>query len=95
MGGGARRRPAAWRHPAWTLRGLQKRRFRIGGRQRFYRGAASATGGGNIEIRLDALDGPKVGTLHVEGTGGWNNYIDAVTLLKDDQGKSKHDYRKT
>ncbi|MBB3114017.1 putative alpha-1,6-mannanase (GH76 family) [Paenibacillus phyllosphaerae] len=48
--------------------------------------AASGTGGGNIEIRLDALDGPKVGTLRVEGTGGWNNYIDAVTLLKDDQG---------
>ncbi|MFB9330039.1 carbohydrate-binding protein [Paenibacillus aurantiacus] len=48
--------------------------------------AASGTGGGNIEIRLDALDGPKVGTLNVEGTGGWNNYIDAVTLLKDDQG---------
>ncbi|MFD2124587.1 carbohydrate-binding protein [Paenibacillus xanthanilyticus] len=48
--------------------------------------AASGTGGGKIEIRLDALDGPKVGTLNVEGTGGWNNYIDAVALLKDDQG---------
>ncbi|SEN95985.1 carbohydrate-binding protein [Paenibacillus sp. OV219] len=48
--------------------------------------ASSGTGGGNIEIRLDAVDGPKVGTLHVEGTGGWNNFIDAGTLLKDDQG---------
>lgn len=48
--------------------------------------ASSGTGGGQIEVRLDALDGPKVGTLNVEGTGGWNNFIDAVTLLKDDQG---------
>lgn len=48
--------------------------------------AASGTGGGNIEVRLDSLDGPKVGTLNVQGTGGWNNYTDAVTVLKDDQG---------
>jgi len=48
--------------------------------------AASGTGGGYIEIRLDALNGPKVGTLDVEGTGGWNNYIDAVALLKDEAG---------
>ncbi|MDQ0920347.1 carbohydrate-binding protein [Paenibacillus sp. V4I5] len=58
--------------------------------------AASGTDGGNIEIRLDSLNGPKVGTLNVEGTGGWNNYTDAVTLLKDDQGNQstvtgKHD----
>ncbi|MDR9852356.1 carbohydrate-binding protein [Paenibacillus sp. VCA1] len=70
--------------------------FGTTGAQGFIARAASATGGGNIEIRLDALDGPKVGTLNVEGTGGWNNYIDAVTLLKDDQGNpstitGKHD----
>ncbi|MFC5649235.1 carbohydrate-binding protein [Paenibacillus solisilvae] len=58
--------------------------------------AASGTGGGNIEVRLDSLDGAKVGTLNVEGTGGWNNYTDAVTVLKDDQGNpstvtGKHD----
>ncbi|SFE89017.1 Predicted alpha-1,6-mannanase, GH76 family [Paenibacillus catalpae] len=52
--------------------------------------ASSGTGGGQIEVRLDALDGPKVGTLNVEGTGGWNNFIDAVTLLKDDQGQTSH-----
>ena len=48
--------------------------------------AASGTRGGNIEIRLDSLNGTKVGTLNVEGTGGWNNFTDAVTVLKDDQG---------
>jgi predicted alpha-1,6-mannanase (GH76 family) len=48
--------------------------------------AASGTGGGNIEVRLDSLNGTKAGTLNVQGTGGWNNYTDAVTVLKDDQG---------
>ncbi|WP_036717936.1 carbohydrate-binding protein [Paenibacillus harenae] len=50
--------------------------------------AASGTSGGQIEIRLDSLQGPKAGTLNVEGTGGWNNYLDAVTLLKDDEGNT-------
>ncbi|MBB6672406.1 carbohydrate-binding protein [Cohnella nanjingensis] len=48
--------------------------------------ASSATGGGNIEVHLDAANGPKVGTLAVEGTGSWNTYSDAVAVLKDDQG---------
>lgn len=48
--------------------------------------AASGTGGGKIEIRLDRLDGPSVGTVHVEGTGGWNNFIDSVIRLKDNLG---------
>ncbi|MCM3631245.1 carbohydrate-binding protein [Paenibacillus glycanilyticus] len=52
--------------------------------------ASSGTGGGQIEVRLDALDGPKVGTLNVEGTGGWNNFIDAVTLLKDEEGHTSN-----
>lgn len=52
--------------------------------------ASSGTGGGNIEIRLDAVDGPKVGTLNVQGTGNWNTFIDAVTLLKDDQGHASN-----
>ncbi len=70
--------------------------FGAAGAHGFIARASSATGGGSIEIRLDSLDGPKVGMLNVEGTGGWNNYIDAVTLLKDDQGNpstitGKHD----
>ncbi|MBO7748477.1 carbohydrate-binding protein [Paenibacillus sp. MWE-103] len=70
--------------------------FGAGGAKGFIARAASATGGGNIEIRLDAPDGPKVGTLNVQGTGGWNNFSDAVGLLTDDQGQpsvvtGKHD----
>ncbi|MUG65241.1 carbohydrate-binding protein [Paenibacillus campinasensis] len=48
--------------------------------------AASGTSGGNIEVRLDALDGPLVGNVRVEGTGGWHHFIDAVAVLKDEQG---------
>ncbi|MBW4837823.1 MAG: carbohydrate-binding protein, partial [Paenibacillaceae bacterium] len=58
--------------------------------------AASGTSGGTIEIRLDAEDGPKIGAVRVEGTGGWNQFIDAVAVLRDDQGNpvtvtGKHD----
>lgn len=35
---------------------------------------ASATSGGNIEIRLDSSTGTLVGTCAVTGTGGWQTY---------------------
>jgi hypothetical protein len=35
---------------------------------------ASATSGGNIEIRLDSITGPLIGTMQVGGTGGWQTY---------------------
>jgi alpha-L-fucosidase len=35
---------------------------------------ASATSGGNIEIRLDSSTGTLVGTCAVAGTGGWQTY---------------------
>jgi hypothetical protein len=35
---------------------------------------ASATGGGRIEVRLDGVGGPVVGTCTVGGTGGWQNW---------------------
>ena len=36
---------------------------------------ASATAGGNIEIHLDSLTGPLVGTCAVAGTGGWQTWV--------------------
>jgi predicted alpha-1,6-mannanase (GH76 family) len=48
--------------------------------------AASGTGGGNIEIRLDSLTGPVVGTVNVQGTGGWGNYTDFDTAFQDANG---------
>ncbi|HPT90852.1 MAG TPA: carbohydrate-binding protein [Acetivibrio sp.] len=39
---------------------------------------ASATGGGNIEIRIDGINGPLVGTCAVKGTGGWQEWVDTT-----------------
>ena len=36
---------------------------------------ASATRGGNIELRLDSLTGAVVGTCKVPGTGGWQTWV--------------------
>jgi len=35
---------------------------------------ASATNGGNIELRLDSVTGTLVGTCSVQGTGGWQTW---------------------
>ncbi|WP_246090637.1 glycoside hydrolase family 43 protein [Nonomuraea deserti] len=35
---------------------------------------ASATGGGRMELRLDGVNGPLVGTCTVPGTGGWQTW---------------------
>ncbi len=35
---------------------------------------ASADSGGNIELRLDSINGPLVGTCSVVGTGGWQTW---------------------
>nr|AQQ75133.1 GH43 CBM6 [uncultured bacterium] len=36
---------------------------------------ASATSGGNIELRLDSSTGTLVGTCSVQGTGGWQTWV--------------------
>ena len=39
---------------------------------------ASGASGGNIEIRLDSVNGTLVGTCPVTGTGGWQTWADAA-----------------
>jgi endo-1,4-beta-xylanase len=46
-----------------------------GGATNFQARVASATGGGNIEVRLDATNGTLVGTCAVTGTGGWQTWV--------------------
>jgi endo-1,4-beta-xylanase len=46
-----------------------------GGAVSFDARVASATGGGNIELHLDSLTGPQVGTCAVPGTGGWQTWV--------------------
>lgn len=45
------------------------------GAKSFEARVASATNGGNIEIRLDSVSGKLVGTCKVEGTGNWQKYV--------------------
>jgi MYXO-CTERM domain-containing protein len=40
----------------------------------FEASVASAGSGGNIELRVDAVDGPLLGTCLVEPTGGWQEW---------------------
>lgn len=49
--------------------------------------ASSATEGGNIEIRLDSITGPLVGTCPVKGTGGWQTFTDAKCNVSGVTGK--------
>ncbi|TVY01178.1 carbohydrate-binding protein [Cohnella terricola] len=44
------------------------------GASSFQARVASNAGGGNIEIRLDSLNGTLIGTCVVPGTGGWQNW---------------------
>ena len=49
--------------------------------------AASATSGGNIEIRLDSLTGPLVGTCSITGTGGWQTWATRTCSVSGASGR--------
>ncbi|WP_084326026.1 glycoside hydrolase family 43 protein [Lacrimispora aerotolerans] len=57
------------------------------GAERFKARVASSSSGGNIEIRLDSLTGPLVGTCRVTGTGGWQTWADAMCSVNGVSGK--------
>ena len=48
---------------------------------------ASATSGGNIEIRLDSPTGTLVGTCAVSGTGGWQTWVTKSFTINGANGK--------
>ena len=45
------------------------------GARAFEARVASANNGGNIEIRIDSIDGRIIGTCKVEKTGGWQEWV--------------------
>jgi xylan 1,4-beta-xylosidase len=47
---------------------------------------ASATSGGNIEVRLDSLTGTLVGTCAVAGTGGWQTWVSKTCSISGATG---------
>ncbi|WP_124065464.1 carbohydrate-binding protein [Clostridium sp. E02] len=51
--------------------------------------AASGSSGGNIEVRLDSLTGPLVGTCKVAGTGDWQSW--ATTTCDISGATGEHD----
>ncbi|GAB2627920.1 hypothetical protein Aab01nite_81650 [Paractinoplanes abujensis] len=55
-----------WSLDPASLTGVDAIRFR----------AASEAGGGRIEVRSGAADGPLLATATVPGTGGWQSYVD-------------------
>jgi len=48
---------------------------------------SSATNGGNIEIRLDSITGPLVGTCPVSSSGDWQIWTDAKCSVSGASGK--------
>lgn len=57
------------------------------GAKSFKARAASATSGGNIEVRLDSATGTLVGTCTVPGTGDWQNWTDVACNVSGVSGK--------
>jgi len=49
--------------------------------------AASVTGGGDIEVRLDKPDGPLLGTCQVADTGDWQAWRSFEALIRPTSGK--------
>ncbi|OXM83927.1 hypothetical protein CF651_23620 [Paenibacillus rigui] len=46
----------------------------------------ATTAGGNIEIRLDSLNGSLIGTCAVTSTGGWQTYTTQSCAISDVSG---------
>ncbi|MCX5634754.1 MAG: carbohydrate-binding protein, partial [Planctomycetota bacterium] len=49
--------------------------------------ASSETSGGDIELRLDELNGPLIGICKIENTGGWQNWSDFKSRITNTVGK--------
>ncbi|WP_309112821.1 ThuA domain-containing protein [Saccharothrix sp.] len=57
-----------------TLQGIDQVRFRVAG----------ASGGGRLEVRAGAPDGPLAGTATFAGTGGWQTWTTVTADIADD-----------
>ena len=53
---------------------------------KFTANVAGMTSGGSIQLRLDSITGPIVGTLKVSATGAWNNYKAESTTVSGATG---------
>ncbi|WP_370567565.1 glycoside hydrolase family 43 protein [Dysgonomonas sp. Marseille-P4677] len=44
----------------------------------YFQAYAASINGGNIEIRIDSLDGPLIGNCQIDNIGGWRSYNSAI-----------------
>lgn len=65
--------------------------FGSAGASSFTARVASATGGGNIELRLDTTTGALVGTCGVGGTGGWQTWTTTSCGVNNSLARGVHD----
>lgn len=56
------------------------------GASAFLARVASANRGGTIELRLDGLDGKRIGACRVPGTGGWQHWENASCAIEGASG---------
>ncbi len=56
------------------------------GAKKFHASAATLSKGGKIELRLDNLNGPLIGTCKIKNTGGWLNWKVKSTRIKKTEG---------
>jgi hypothetical protein len=61
--------------------------FGVNGAKSFDARVASATNGGTIELHIDTITGPLVGTIAVSGTGGWQTWITKSCTVSKVTGK--------
>jgi hypothetical protein len=61
--------------------------FKASGAVLFEARVASATNGGSIELRLDSLNGPKIGTCTFQGTSGWQTWVTKSCEITGATGK--------
>ena len=60
--------------------------FGAKGAKKFSARVASAEQGGNIELRLGALDGKVIGKCKVENTGGWQQWKEVSCAVEAASG---------
>jgi len=71
-------------HEDWTA--VSNVDFGSSGATEFTAKIASATSGGTIELRINSLTGPVIGTLDVPATGGWQNWTLASAAVNNVTG---------
>jgi arabinoxylan arabinofuranohydrolase len=61
--------------------------FGDGQASRFTASVASGSQGGSIELHLDNVEGPEIGSLTVSPTGGWHAWQTKTTTVSGASGK--------